>query len=266
MRKYAFGCALLLSIAGLAWYYSSLTLKVHGIADVEELARDQVPSATQHDAPAAEAAGVVRIVLQEDPGNARSSEGESVVFGEYQHTGPLDPAAMEGTIGNLQQLILGEHAVLGTLSDNTLDFAEAMHSLAVKECAIDALRAGKYVTTSQGEKAPSANIPGAEVLVTGGRVGGKAVKTSVILADADYPGLKRARDQYAIMRHLDDWQKSDRFNALPEAERRAKAEEIISLMRKPDVSSAELVRIYETIGRNVDIDPRTGTVSVRPVR
>jgi len=217
----------------------------------------------------------VRLLLQPtdvaavDAGHGLVPVGEPQTIGEYQHMGPVDPGVRDGLIANCEHMLRELERRLAGGRDSTSGEALAkeaddLYSELCLQREIEALRDGSYLTTQKDLPSPPLTIPGAEVVSTGGFIGGEYVNLTYIFPLATDRDLRDAWEYRRAMHCFDDAERARLFNARPDSERVALAKEIAAILKKDRPTQEEISYVRKIIGNDVVLNPNSGIVTVRP--
>lgn len=213
---------------------------------------------------------VVRIMVQhQEPAvdGAAHNIGAPKQVGDYLHVGPLDRDSRDSMIANSLSLLASLEAELAsTIGNDEVRESGLLRKILLRHSMLKALQDGSYITTRRAQSTPPLSIPGAEVVRSGGQVGGEYVNVTFVFPLATHPDLEMARHRRQLAQYYADWTKANEFNAMPEGTRQALAAEISAILRKRDISSDELKYVWHSIGRGTRLDFESGTVTVEPLR
>jgi hypothetical protein len=199
---------------------------------------------------------VVRLVVR-PVGAGRDSDAASeateVLIGEYEHLGPVDAGVRDGFVRNCEQQIRKYQKMLArdvdsSSSEALVKQAYAVVRLILEQRQVQCLLTEDYLTTAPDAPKPPLHVAGAQIVSTGGFVGGEYVELTFILPLASDPELRSAIEYRNTMTAFDASEKARRFNELPDAERAALAARLRAILKDPEASPGDRQFVVDTIG------------------
>ena len=196
------------------------------------------------------------------------SEAREVLVGEYEHLGPLDVAVRDGLARNCEQQIREYQKELArdvdaNSSEALVKQADAVVRLILWQRQVQCLMTEDYLTTARAAPTPPLYVAGAQIVSTGGFVGGEKVNLTYILPLASDPELRSAIEFRDTMTAFDASEKARRFNELPDAERAALAARLRAILKDPEASPGDRQFVVDTIGRANVLDAEVAIVRQR---
>ena len=204
----------------------------------------------------AELPEVVRLVVRSVVAGSDSdaaSEAKEVLIGEYEHLGPVDAGVRDGFVRNCEQQIRKYQKMLArdidsSSSEALVKQAYAVVRLILEQRQVQCLLTEDYLTTAPDAPKPPLHVAGAQIISTGGFVGGEYAELTFILPLASDPELRSAIEYRNTMTAFDASEKARRFNELPDAERAALAARLRAILKDPEASPGDRQFIVDTIG------------------
>mgnify|MGYP003624956715 FL=1 len=232
------------------------------VQDVGEVAPKRIPE-------------VVRLVVRAVGANRDSGSGaeaapeaREVLIGEYEHLGPVDPGVRDGFVSNCEQQIRKYQKKLArdvdaSSSEALVKQADAVVRLILEQRQVQCLLTEDYLTTAANAPKPPLHVAGAEIVSTGGFIGGKYVELTYILPLASDPELRSAIEYRDTMATFDASEKARNFNELPDAERAALAARVRAILNDTQASPGDRQFVVDTIGSTNVLDADVAIVRRR---
>ena len=195
-------------------------------------------------------------------------EEREVLVGEYDHLGPLDAGVRDGLVRNCEQMIREyqnelDRDIDSSSSEALVKQADAVVSLILWQRQVQCLMTEDYLTTARAAPTPPLYVAGAQIVSTGGFVGGEEVNLTYILPLASDPELRSAIEFRDTMTAFDASEKARRFNELPDAERTALAARLRDILKDPEASPGDRQFLVDTIGSANVLDAEAAIVRRR---